>query len=392
VSWPLDSEKLDRFRSLMAEQELDAVVVRSPDNVVYLDSYWCMKGYDVLVFPADGEPTLIVLEPQLEEAGRASWTEDIRPFDGYHPDDPRPPWYRSRDLALEVLAERDLTGRIGLELSQGTQAADRMVGEPTVPSRDWFDAFGERAQQVVDASGLLAQARAIKTGQELDRMRLAAELAASAMGYVRRQLRPGMKCAEVGALYEGHVLANGVGYKGQVGLARALTLVWSGPSISTFTATSDAEVREHEPTLLEIWVCADGYWCDLTKNAVPGELTPEYDELTDGLLGVYRRAISHLCPGASLPELDRLVRDGVAELGYPGQPSHPIAHGVGARAHEPPFAHQAGGGELREGMVLAVEPGVYWPGGGGLRVEDNFLITATGCEQLGTDPDDFRGA
>jgi Xaa-Pro aminopeptidase len=366
-------------------------VVRAPDNIVYLDSYWCMKGYDVLVLPAGGEPVLIVLEPQLEEAGRTSWSQDIRVFAGYHPSDPRPPWFRSRDLCLEVLAERDLTGRIGLELTQGTQAADRMIAEPTVPSQDWFDAFAGRCREVVDASPLLAQARAIKTEQEIERMRLAAELAAAAMGQVREQLRPGMTCAEVGALYEGHVHEHGVGYKGQVDLARAFTLVWSGPSIRTFTATSNARVAEHEPTLLEIWVCADGYWCDLTKNAVPGELSPQYDELTDGLLAVYRRAIDHLKPGASLPELDRLIREGIAELGYPGQPSHPIAHGVGARAHEPPYAHQAGGGELREGMVLAVEPGLYWPRGGGLRVEDNFLITPTGSEQLGTDPDDFRG-
>jgi Xaa-Pro aminopeptidase len=392
MSWPVDRQKLDRFRAMMAEQDLDAVVVRSPDNLVYLDSYWCMKGYDVLVFPARGEPVLIVLEPQLEEAGRASWSQDIRPFDGYHPNDPRPPWFRSRDLALEVLAEKDLSGRVGLELTQGTQAADRMVGEPTVPSQDWFDAFARRCREVVDCSALLARARAIKTDQEIERMRLAAELAAAAMGHVREQLRPGMTCAEVGAMYEGHVHANGIGYRGTVELARALTLVWSGSSIRTFTATSNAEVSEHEPTLLEIWVCADGYWCDLTKNAVPGELTPEYDELTDGLLGVYRSALDHLRPGASLSELDRLVRAGIAELGYPGQPSHPIAHGVGARAHEPPYAHQARADELREGMVLAIEPGVYWPGGGGLRVEDNFLITANGSEQLGTDPDDFRGA
>jgi Xaa-Pro aminopeptidase len=391
MGWPADREKLEHFRSLMAEQELDAVVVRSPDNIVYLDSYWCMKGYDVLVFPASGEPVLIVLEPQLEEALRNGWAHDVRPFGGYEADDPRPPWYRSRDLCLEVLGERDLTGRIGLELTQGTQAADRMVGEPTVPSQDWFDAFTERCREVVDCSALLAQARAVKTAQELERMRLAAELAAAAMGHVRSELRPGMTCGEVGAMYEGHVHSNGIGFKGKVELARALTLVWSGPSIRTFTPTSNAKVAEHEPTLLEIWVCADGYWCDLTKNAVPGELTPEYDAFTDGLLGVYRHAIEHLRPGASLAELDRLIRDGIGELGYPGQPTHPIAHGVGARAHEPPYAHQAGGGELREGMVLAVEPGAYWPGGGGLRVEDNFLITAAGCEQLGTDPDDFRG-
>jgi Xaa-Pro aminopeptidase len=392
VSWPVDHKKLDRVRSLMAERQLDAMVVRAPDNIVYLDNYWGMKGYDVLVLPAAGDPVLIVLEPQLEEAGQASWTQDLREFEGYDPSDPRPPWFRSRDLCLEVLAERDLTGRVGIELTQGTQAADRMVAEPTVPSRDWFDAVASRCREVVDCSPLLAQARAVKTSQELERMRLAAELAASAMSHVRECLRPGMTCAEVGAIYEGHVHEHGVGYRGQVDLARAFTLVWSGPSIRTFTATSNARVCEHEPTLLEIWVCADGYWCDLTKNAVPGELTPDYDELTDGLLGVYRRAIDHLRPGASLPELDRLIRDGIAELGYPGQPSHPVAHGVGARAHEPPYAHQAGSGELAAGMVLAVEPGVYWPGGGGLRVEDNFLITATGSEQLGTDPDDFRGA
>ena len=91
-------------------------------------------------------------------------------------------------------------------------------------------------------------------------------------------------------------------------------------------------------------------------------------------------------PGASLAELDVLVRDGIAALGYPGQPSHPICHGIGARAHEPPYAHQAGGGTVAEGMVLAIEPGCYWEGGGGLRVEDNFLITAGGAEKLSEFP------
>ena len=91
-----------------------------------------------------------------------------------------------------------------------------------------------------------------------------------------------------------------------------------------------------------------------------------------------------------------LVREGIAAIGYPGQPTHPIAHGVGARAHEPPYAHQAGFGEVEEGMVLAIEPGAYWDGGGGLRVEDNFLITAAGPEKLSGFPDGvvrgtFRG-
>ena len=147
---------------------------------------------------------------------------------------------------------------------------------------------------------------------------------------------------------------------------------------------------EHEPTLFEIWVCADGYWCDHTKNVCPGTLEPRYDELLDVLLGVYGSALDHCRPGASLAELDVLIRDGLAAAGYAGQPSHPIAHGVGARAHEPPYAHQAGTGTIEEGMVLAIEPGVYWEGGGGLRIEDNFLITSDGPEKLSSYPDDFR--
>jgi len=77
----------------------------------------------------------------------------------------------------------------------------------------------------------------------------------------------------------------------------------------------------------------------------------------------------------------------LTDMGYPDQPTHPICHGIGARAHEPPYPHQAGEGVFEEGMVLAVEPGVYWEGGGGLRVEDNFLVTADGPQKLSAFPD-----
>jgi Xaa-Pro aminopeptidase len=234
------------------------------------------------------------------------------------------------------------------------------------------------------------EARAIKTAQEIERMRLANELAALAMDYTREHMRPGMKESEVGAMYEGYVHSIGVGYQDKVEMARAFTLVWSGPGIRTFTATGDRPIQKNEPTLFEIWVCADGYWTDLTKNACPGELTKEYRKLLELLLKVFKEAVGYACDGADFPGLDRLIRARITEGGYPGQPSHPICHGVGARAHEPPYAHQAGTGTMRKGMVLAIEPGIYWPQGGGLRLEDNFLITDKGNEKLCTYPDDFR--
>jgi Xaa-Pro aminopeptidase len=390
MPWPIDEAKLNRVRALMKDQELSALVVRAPDNLVYLTNYWSMKGYDVAIFPREGEPTLIALEPQLADAQRNSWTKDIRLFKSYHENDPRPPQYRALDLALSVLKERGLTDKIAVELNMGTQSADRMVGEPTTPTLMYFDAFGEVAGRVVDATPLMNEARAIKTPQEIERMRLANELAALAMEYTREHVRPGMKESEVGGMFESFVHGLGVGYKGKVEMARAFTLVWSGKGIATFTATGDRPIQKNEPTLLEIWVCVDGYWTDLTKNICPGELTPEYHKLLDLLLNVFNEAVAFAHDGASFPDLDRLIRARIAEGGYPGQPSHPICHGVGARAHEWPYAHQAGQGTIKRGMVLAIEPGIYWPGGGGLRLEDNFLITDQGNEKLCSYPDDFR--
>jgi Xaa-Pro aminopeptidase len=381
MAWPRDEAKLERVRMLMDEEGLDALVVRAPDNVLYLTSFWGMKGYEAVVFPREGEPTLVCLEASADDAARTAWTDEVRYLRGYADDDPRPPLARTIELAGEAARGH---GTIGLELSLGTQASDRMVGEPTTFTHDWFHSFGT---QIADATPLLARARAIKTEQELERMRLPNEIAAAAMEHTREQLRPGVKESEAAALWAGYVHGEGTGWKGQVELALAFSLVWSGPGIRTFTATGDLPVQEDEPTLFEIWVCADGYWCDHTKNLCPGELRDDYAELERQLLAVYERALEHCRPGASLAELDRLIRDGIAEAGYPGQPSHPVAHGVGARAHEPPYAHQAGGGTIEEGMVLAIEPGIYWEGGGGLRVEDNFLITADGAEKLSPFPD-----
>jgi len=380
MPWPRDDAKLERVRALMAEHELDALVVRAPDDVLYLTNFWGMKGYDACVFPREGEPVLICLEASEEDAARMAWTRDVRFFSGYDERDPRPPVARVLELAREAASEY---GRVGLELSLGTQASDRMVGEPTTFTAEWFAAFGESA----DATPLLAAARAVKTEQEIERMRLANTIAAAAMEHCKLVIDAGMSEAQIAAEWEGFVHGEGTGWDGKVELALGYSLVWSGPGIKTFTATTSRAVVEGEPTLFEIWVCADGYWCDHTKNLVVGELTMEYGELERGLMDVYLDAVEFVRPGASFAELDRRIREGITGIGFPGQPSHPICHGVGARAHEPPYAHQAGGGEMAAGMVLAIEPGCYIDGGGGLRVEDNFLVTETGAEKLSPFPD-----
>jgi Xaa-Pro aminopeptidase len=196
VSWTRDDAKLDRVRALMAAEELDTLVVRAPDNVLYLTNFWGMKGYEAVVFRREGDPTLICLEPSAEDAERTAWTSDVRFFAGYDPDDPRPPGLRALDIARKLS-----DGRVGLELSLGTQASDRMVGEPTTFPKAWFDAWPD----AVDAAPLLAHARAIKTEQEVERMRLANEIAAAAMEHVQGVLRPGMTEAQAASEWLGFV-------------------------------------------------------------------------------------------------------------------------------------------------------------------------------------------
>jgi Xaa-Pro dipeptidase len=377
VTWARDDAKLDRVRGLMADEGLDALVVRAPDNVLYLTNFWSMKGYDACVFPREGDPVLICLEASAEDAARTAWTRDVRYVRGYDESDPRPVPARTLDAALGVVS-----GKVGLELSLGTQASDRMVGEPTTFTKGWFDAWPD----AVDATPLLVRARMIKTEQEIARLRIANEIAAQGMHHVRRRIEPGMRESEAAAIWQGYVHGQGTA-RDDVDLALAFSLVWAGRGIKTFTATSDRAIVEGEPVLFEIWVCADGYWADHTKNLVLGELTAEYAELEEQLMAVYTDGYGCIHSHHSMAELDRFVRERLAEIGYPGQPSHPICHGVGARAHEPPYPHQAGGGEFEENMVLAVEPGVYWDGGGGLRLEDNFLVTSDGVEKLSAFPD-----
>ena len=158
--------------ALMGERGLDALVVRAPDNVLYLTNFWGMKGYDACVFPREGEPVLICLEASAEDAARTAWTCDVRLFAGY---DPAIRARRPRACSSSRRRPPREYGRVGLELSLGTQAADRMVGEPTTFTRDWFDAFGDgRGRDAAPRRGPRAQDRAgdrAHAARERDRRR-----------------------------------------------------------------------------------------------------------------------------------------------------------------------------------------------------------------------------
>ena len=190
VTWPRDDAKLARVQALMAEQELDALVVRAPDNVLYLTDYWGMKGYDLAVFPA-----------------RASlcWPFSSR----------RPGRRGARGRPSSVSSQATTRATLGRRrpapsrrrkggpsaATSGSASSSRSARRPPTGwsasrPRSRGDFLRRLRAAVEDATPLLVEARAIKTSQELERMRLANGLAAEAMEHVRALLRPGMKESE----------------------------------------------------------------------------------------------------------------------------------------------------------------------------------------------------
>ena len=238
MSWPRDDAKLERVRALMAEQELDALVVRAPDNVLYLTNFWGMKGYDAVVFPREGEPVLICLEASEADAERMSWTRRraLLPT-ATTTSDPRPPAMRALDLARQIASEYDA----GRDRALARHAGGRPDGRR---AHDLHRRRGStRSRRPRDATPLLAEARALKTEQEIERMRLANEIAAGAMEHVQGRLRPGMtrargrrRCGRAGCT------TTAPASTGKVELARGFSLVWSGEGIRTFTATGSRPI------------------------------------------------------------------------------------------------------------------------------------------------------
>ena len=201
-----------------------------------------------------------------------------------------------------------------------------------------------------------------------------------------RPLRPGMKESEAAAIWEGHVHGDGTGSSGMSSSRSASRSSGRarGSGLSRRPAAARRQKASRRCSRSGSAPTATG--ATTRRTSAPGRSTPRYEELPRQLLAVYDDAVAFCRPGASLAELDRLIRDGIAAAGYPGQPSHPIATASAPAPTSRRTPTRPAAARSSEGMVLAIEPGIYWPEGGGLRLEDNFLVTADGAEKLSPVP------
>jgi Xaa-Pro dipeptidase len=384
----VDALRLERLRGKMKEAGLDALVCRLPENIVYLTDYWPHHGFSVAVLPKTGKPLLFLPEIE-EEYADPNWAEitlfgwgllkDGDLYDNY------------RRLLDQVHMELDLKGgRVGVEKSFEIVGPTYRAAEPVIPAAPWsalLDAVFADANQI-DATDLLQTTRAIKTDYELEKLRVANEIAEMGMNEFLAKLEPGMTEAQVGALVEYKIRADGPGYKG-ARLVRASAEVGAGPVGSTkgtlLVPSTHRVINEGDIVMVELATVVDGYWSDLTYVSVAGEPTDRQREVYNKVLEAQQAAAQQMRPGLSFSDPDSAARKVLDEAGLGEYFVHITGHGVGLRYHEfIPFLTPGATGSLEAGMVSSVEPGVYIPDFGGIRIEDNVAVGADGPIFLST--------
>ncbi len=384
----VDRLRQERLQERMREAGLQALICRLPENVVYLTDYWPHHGFSVAVLGTIGKPLLFVPEVEAEYTD-PDWAE-VTPFGwGLLKD---PDLGQSYRQLLEPLKQKLglARARIGVERGFEVVGPTYRAAEPVVPSFPWWTLLAEifAEAELVDAADLLQSARAVKTEYEIGKLRLANEIAEMGMKAFLEGLEPGQSEAEIGALVEGRIRAAGPGHRG-ARLVRASAELGAGPVNSTkgtlLVPSTAHRVEAGDIVMVELATVVDGYWSDLTYVAVAGEPTPRQREVHNAVLEAQQAAAREMRAGAGWADPDTAARKVLERAGLAEYFVHITGHGVGLRYHEfIPFLMPGASGTLQAGMVASVEPGVYIPGFGGIRIEDNVAVGESGPVFLST--------
>ena len=340
------------LRSGLAAEGLDALLVTHLPNVRYLTGFTGSAA--LLVIHA--EATVLITDFRYAvqapaEAGQAAVVEV----------DQKSVWERLG----RVLGDLGLIGSLGVEGHALTVRDAERVG-------------GLTRARVVPAAEQVERLRAIKSPEEVAAIRAAAELAQEALAEVLPGVRPGQSEREIGAALEGALRRRGSEWH------PFPTIVASGPrSALPHARTSARTVGRGEWLLIDFGAQVDGYCADLTRTVVVGGRADDRQRAMYELVrSAQQRALDHLRPGMTGREGDALAREVIAARGFGDAFGHSLGHGLGLEVHEAPRLAPTAEGMLPPHAVVTVEPGVYFPGWGGVRLEDDVYLGPDGPERL----------
>jgi Xaa-Pro aminopeptidase len=352
----------DRLRRAAAEASdrgLDALLVTPSPDYLYLLGYRApaMERLTCLVIPADGDPILVL--PKLEEPlarhelGELAQEIDLVAWD--ETEDPIRIVQRLVGAALRVGVQDQMWARFALRLRAALDPAE-----------------------LVEAGPSMSALRAVKTDEEIARLRAAAEAADDAMRAIAAEPLSGRTEAAVSGRIREHLLAAG---HDEAGFA----IVASGPnSASPHHTAGERHIQAGDAIVLDIGGVRDGYCSDTSRTAFVGTPDPEFVALYEVLRDAQRAACEAVRPGVPAAEIDAVARDIIGEAGYGDAFIHRTGHGIGLETHEEPYVVSSNPVPLVAGNAFSVEPGIYIRDRWGARIEDIVICTESGGERLNT--------
>lgn len=339
------SARRDRLRHRLVAADLDAMLVTDLVNVRYLSGFTGSNA--ALLVRADQDTPVLATDGRYVTQAAAQ-----------APD---------AELVIERAVGPSLAGR-------AAAAGVRRLGfESHVVTVDGFSVL-ERAGtglEFVRAAGMVERLREVKDVGEIAILRLACEAADAALHdlLARGGLRPGRTEKEVGRELESLMLDHGA----------------DGVSFETIVATgANSAIPHHRPTdavlatgdfvKIDFGALVAGYHSDMTRTFVLGHAADWQRDIYDLVASAQAAGRAAVSPGADLPGVDAAARQVIADAGYAENFGHGLGHGVGLQIHEAPGISASAVGTLLAGAAVTVEPGVYLPGRGGVRIEDTLVV------------------
>ncbi len=351
------SLRIQRLREEIARREMDGYLIQDR-----MDQYW-LTG-----FTGEDGPVLVTpREVVLLTDGRFDEAADIQsPF-------ARKVLRKKRDAqtnAKEI--KRCRVTRLGFNPDQMTVSEHKGLKKFAAPA------------QLVPAEGMITPLRACKDAGEVDRIRKSIRVAEQAFERVRRWLKPGLTERAIAArlVYEMQKL----GAQGET----FPSIVAAGPGSSLpHYEPGDRKLEKNQLLLFDWGANVNWYGSDLTRVVWLGSIAPRLREIFEVVREAHDRAIKAVRPGVTGHAVDHVARAIINKAGYGKLFNHALGHGLGLVAHEVPRIGKGTETVLQPGMVITIEPGIYLPGLGGVRLEDDVLVTKTGYEVLSSLPVEF---
>ena len=342
-----------RLRQAMTEHPIDALLVSSPKDIYYLTGF---VGHDSVLMVAD-TAAVIITDSRYDEF--------------------LDPW-RGTSVAEVVMGTRHR-----LEDSVAAQCKSRGVWKLGIEA-EWLTVSARTKVtaaltqgQVVDTVGLVGRLRMVKDELELAAIARAGAIQCDALNAALSRFEHGMTERELCAVLEYEMKTRGASGPSFD------TMVLAGPNSAIIHALT-GETRIDQGTLLIDWGAVFGGYCsDMTRTFAVGGFPEKVREIYDIVAEAQQTGIDACGPGKTCAEVDAAARSIIHRSGYGEFFGHGLGHGLGLDIHEDPYFNElATDIALQVGMVMTVEPGIYLPGIGGVRIEDDVVITPEGCRVL----------